>query len=176
MRLFTLCSHLITKESYDWWVTRREWGFRHQISEAKNQKMSITNIWKHLGAFRRRARWLRNFTAKGWFRSLQNWPLAWCDRLPMALTSSFQLQFVYRLKRWIGYFPSFETTYSMHQMDSRKCSKSVQKLMSSWILHVRFLYLLSSLYSWFVFGKGLQSSKSWILHVNELPIDLPWIP
>ena len=38
MRLFTLCSYLITKESYNWWITRREWGFRHQISEAKNLK------------------------------------------------------------------------------------------------------------------------------------------
>ena len=22
--------NLITKESYNWWVTRRKWGFRHQ--------------------------------------------------------------------------------------------------------------------------------------------------
>ena len=33
--LFTLCSYLKTKESYDRWVTRRVWGFRHQISKAK---------------------------------------------------------------------------------------------------------------------------------------------
>ena len=32
MRFFTLCSYLITKESYNWWIKRREWGFRHQIS------------------------------------------------------------------------------------------------------------------------------------------------
>ena len=38
MRLFTLCSYLITKESYDRWITRRVWGFRHQISKAKNLK------------------------------------------------------------------------------------------------------------------------------------------
>ena len=56
------CSYLITKESYNWWITRRKWGFRHQISEANNLKMSVTNIWKHTGAFRRSARWLRNFT------------------------------------------------------------------------------------------------------------------
>ena len=80
-----------------------------------------------------------------WFRSLRNWPLAWCDSLPMALTSSFQLQFVHHLKRWIFYFPSFKTTYSIHEMDYRKCSKSVQQLLSSWILHVRFLSLLSLL-------------------------------
>ena len=47
MRLFTLCSCLITKESYDRWITRRVWGFRHQISRAKkSKKMSITNIGK----------------------------------------------------------------------------------------------------------------------------------
>ena len=162
MRLFTLCSCLIIKESYDWWITRREWGIRHQISEAKNLKMSVANIWKHSGEFHRRARWLQNFTT--WrtpFRSQRlisqprNWPSAWCDRIPMALTSSFQLRIAHRLKHWIADFPSFEKTYSMHQMDSRKCSKSVKQFMSSWILHVRFLSLLSSLHSWFVYGKGL---------------------
>ena len=38
MRLFTLCSYLKTKESYDRWVTRRLWGFRHQISKAKKSQ------------------------------------------------------------------------------------------------------------------------------------------
>ena len=46
MGLFTLCPCLKTKESYDRWVTRRVWGFRHQISKAKNLKMSIVNIGK----------------------------------------------------------------------------------------------------------------------------------
>ena len=46
MRLFTLCSCLKTKESYDRWVTRRVWGFRHQISKAKYLKMSVENIRK----------------------------------------------------------------------------------------------------------------------------------
>ena len=89
-----------------------------------------------------------HFAAKGWFRSdhlvisqLRNWPSTWCDWLPMAITSSFQLQFMYHLKRWIADFPSFETTYSMHEMDSIKCSKCVQLMLSSWILHVRFLFL-----------------------------------
>ena len=170
MRLFTLCSYLITRESYNWWIIRRKWGFRHQISEAKNLKMSVPNIWKHLGGFCRRARWLQNFTSWRtpfrsqrlisqpisqpkadfaaitlWFRSLRNWPSTWCDQLPMALTSSFQLRFMHRLKRWIFYFLSFETTYSIHEMDSKKCSKSIQQFLSSWILHVRFLSLLSLL-------------------------------
>ena len=64
------CSYLITKEFYNWWITRRKWGFRHQISEAKNLKMSVANIWKHSGGFHRRARWLRNFASwKSPFRS-----------------------------------------------------------------------------------------------------------
>ena len=44
--LFTLCSYLKTKESYDWWVTKRVWGFRHQISKAKYLQVSVAHIWK----------------------------------------------------------------------------------------------------------------------------------
>ena len=50
MRLFTLCSYLITKESYDWWITRIKWGFKHQISEEKKSK-SVGR--KYLEALRR---------------------------------------------------------------------------------------------------------------------------
>ena len=46
MRLFTLCTYLKTKESYDRWVTRRLWGIRQQISKAKYLKMSVGNIRK----------------------------------------------------------------------------------------------------------------------------------
>ena len=108
------CFYLITKESYNWWITRRKRGFRHQIFEAKNLKMLVANIWKHSEGFRRCTRWLRN------------WPSAWCDRVPMALTSSFQLRFMHYLKCWISAFLSFEMTYSMHEMHSSKCSKYVQ--------------------------------------------------
>ena len=152
MRLFTLCSYLLTKESYDWWITRRKWGFKQQISEEKNLKVSVTNIWKHSGGFRKHARWLRNFASwRSPFRSLRNWPSAWCNWLPRAITSSFQLRLAHRLKRLITDFSRFETTYSIHKLSSSKCSKSVQQLLSSLILHVRFLSLLS----WFAFGKGL---------------------
>ena len=172
MRLFTICSCLITKESYDRWFTRKEWAFRHQISKAKNLKMLVANIGKHSGEFRSLARWLQNFSswrtpfrsqrlilqpsscdfvAKGWFRSPRNWPSAWCDRLPMALTPSFQLRIAYCLKHWIFYFPSFETTYSMYNLSSRKYSKSGWQWLSSRMLHGRFLSLLSR----FAYGKGL---------------------
>ena len=60
-RLFIIFPNLITKESYNWWIIMRKWEFRHQISEAKCQKMSVANIWKHSGEFRRRTKWLRNF-------------------------------------------------------------------------------------------------------------------
>ena len=46
MRLFTLCTYLKTKESYDRWVIRRLWGFRQQISKAKYLRMSVENIRK----------------------------------------------------------------------------------------------------------------------------------
>ena len=51
-------------------------------------------------------------------------PLAWSDRLPMAVTPSFQLWIMHCLKHSIVDFLSFEMTYSMHKLDSRKCSKS----------------------------------------------------
>ena len=41
----------ITKESYDWWITRRKWGFKQQISEEKNLKESVANIWESSGGF-----------------------------------------------------------------------------------------------------------------------------
>ena len=46
LRLFTPFPNLITKEPYNWWVTRRKWGFRHKKSEAKYPKVSVTNIGK----------------------------------------------------------------------------------------------------------------------------------
>ena len=46
IRLFNLFPNLITKESYNWWVTRRVWEFRHQISKIKYLKMSIAKIEK----------------------------------------------------------------------------------------------------------------------------------
>ena len=39
-RLFILFPNLITKESYNWWITRRFWGFRQQICKAKYLKIS----------------------------------------------------------------------------------------------------------------------------------------
>ena len=122
-RLFTLSSYFLTKESYDWWIIRRKWGFKQQISEDKNLTESITNIWEHTGGFRKLKHDLRKFrklkvsisqkkvdfaTWILWFRSLRNCLSTWCGCLPMAITSSFQLLFAHRLKRWTPDFPSFE--------------------------------------------------------------------
>ena len=46
IRLFNLFPNLITKESYNWWVTKRVWGFRPQISKAKYLKVLVANIGK----------------------------------------------------------------------------------------------------------------------------------
>ena len=62
--------------------------------------------------------------SKADFAVVQNLPSTWSDRLPMVVTPSFQLRIVYRLKHWIVDFLIFETTYSMHKLNSRKCSKS----------------------------------------------------
>ena len=81
-----------------------------------------------LGSFR------RNFAVKGQHfcsprlisQPCKNLHSAWSDRLPMVVTPSFQLQIMHRLKHWIVDFLKFETTYSMHKLNSRNCSKSVR--------------------------------------------------
>ena len=45
-----LFPNLITKESYNWWVTRRFWGFRQQISKEKYLKISQNVGCKYLEA------------------------------------------------------------------------------------------------------------------------------
>ena len=78
------------------------------------------------------AKWLRNFRSKRTtfsqpkanFTAMQKFPSAWSDLLAMAVTPSFQLRIVHRLKHWIVDFLSFETTYRMHKLNSKKCSKS----------------------------------------------------
>ena len=48
--IFTLFPNLIAKESYDRWVTRRVWGFRHQISKEKYLKMSVRKLQENTAA------------------------------------------------------------------------------------------------------------------------------
>ena len=103
--------------------------------DIKYLKQNISNCRSQISrSFRRNstARGLRNFAAKRQhFRSprlisqpCKNLPSTWSDRLPMAVTPSFQLRIVHRLKHWITDFLSFETTYRMHKLDFSKCSKN----------------------------------------------------
>ena len=111
-----------------------------------------------------------DFAAKGWFRSLRNWPSVWSDRLPMALTPSFQLWIVHHLKRWIADFRSFETKYSIHNLSSRKFSKSGWKLLSSWMLHVRFLFASPPCIHDLLMEKNFKASKLWFLMFLSFPL------
>ena len=43
-RLFTLSSYFLAKESYDWWITRRKWGFKQQISERTQVDFAAYNM------------------------------------------------------------------------------------------------------------------------------------
>ena len=100
----------------------------------------VLQLWNHL----------RNF--RNSFRSTL------CNCLQTAITSSFKFRFTHPLKRWTPDFPRFEKTYSMHEMDFRKWSKCVLQMLSSWILHVRFLFF-SSLHSWLALAKNYEAPK-----------------
>ena len=52
--IFTLLTNLKTKESYNWWLSWRILGFRQQKSDGKHLPMSVANIGKHYGPFRKR--------------------------------------------------------------------------------------------------------------------------
>ena len=63
-----LCTYLKTKESYDRWVTRRLWGFRHQISKEKYLKISKEKYLKmsvaHIGKLQENTAALCKMAAK----------------------------------------------------------------------------------------------------------------
>ncbi|WKA12950.1 hypothetical protein VitviT2T_030291 [Vitis vinifera] len=92
--------------------------------------MSVANIGKlqekfhSKGAVKFRSKKTTFLQPKTDFAAVQNFPSAWSDRIPMAVTPSFQLQIMHHLKHWIVDFLSFETTYSMHKLNYKKFSKS----------------------------------------------------
>ena len=69
MRLFTPCTCLKTKESYDRWIIRRFWGFRQQISKAKYLKISQNIGGKYQEALGEHcitcAKWLLSHPGRG---------------------------------------------------------------------------------------------------------------
>ena len=92
--------------------------------------------------------------AKKWFRSCET-PFQMVSRLrnsrsalraclQTTITSSFQLQIVYRLKCWTPDFPSFETRYRMHNLSSRKCFKNVSNSSEMEVRHFRSWFAQSS--------------------------------
>ena len=66
---FTLFPNLIAKKSYNWWVTRRFWGFRQQISKTKYLKISQNVGLKYLEASGEHcitcAKWLLSHLGRG---------------------------------------------------------------------------------------------------------------
>ena len=118
-------------------------------------------------------------------KSFRNDPSAWCNCLPMAITSSFQLWFAHCLKRWTPDFPIFETIYSMYKMDAETCSKIFLKVKvyiairflsskfpCSWIL----LHASFPMFSWLLSYSIMVIShipNSWYLHLTFLYG--PWV-
>ena len=91
---------------------------------------SASNVSQISGNFRRNSTALCKMVVKS-FRSKRVFsqpckilPSDWNDLLEMTVTPLFQLRITHHLNHWISDFLSFETTYSMHNLDSRKCSKS----------------------------------------------------
>ena len=167
MRLFHHFSCLKTKESYDRWITRRIWGFRHQISK----KMSVANIGKLQENFAVVQEGYEISQHEGHhFAALRNLPSARSDRLPMAVTPSFQLWMAHCLKHWIANFPRFEMTYSMHKLSSRKCSKSDWQWLSSRMLHVIFLFASPPCILDLLMAKDFKGSKLWFFMFLSFPL------
>ena len=97
----------------------------------------VSHLRNTLRNFRKLISQLQNFRKERLISQLisqlRNFRSTWCGCFQMAITSSFQLRFTHCLKHWTSNFPSFETTYSMHKMDSKKCLKCILQLLSSWI-------------------------------------------
>ena len=88
----------LAKKSYDWWITRRRMEIYTKISKRKDL------VWS-----RQKQRKIRTTHGLCEFgRCCANFAQAWSSCLPKAISSSFQLQIVHSLKRWILDFLSFE--------------------------------------------------------------------
>ena len=136
--------------------------------------MPITNIGKLQEKFRcKRAAKFRSkrttfLQPKADFAAVQNFPSAWSDRLPMAVTPSFQI--VHRLKHWIANFTIFEMTYSIHKLSSKKCPKSDWQLLSSGMLHGRFLFASPPCIPDLLMAKDFKASILWFFMFLSFPL------
>ena len=121
----------LAKKSYDWWITRR----RMEIYTKKYPKEKISSgVGRNRGKFAPRMGCANlegvvriSHKLRTSWRCCANFAQAWSSCLPKAISSSFELQIVHGLKRWIFDFLSFEMVYSMEKMDIGKCSKSAKE-------------------------------------------------
>ena len=109
--------------------------------------MSVTNIRKHSGDFRRRARWLRNFAA---------WRTPFRSQRLISQPAKLAFSLVWSTFNGSNFFISTPNCAPFEALDwwlpelqndsgSRKCSKSGWQWLSFWMLHGGFLSLLSLL-------------------------------
>ena len=109
----------LANKSYDWWITRRKWKFiqkylKEKISRGVGKTEEISH---HAWAAVRNSWCCVNFAQPEGVvrisRCCANFAQAWSSCIPKAISSSFQLQIIHDLKRWILDFLSFEMVYSM---------------------------------------------------------------
>ena len=91
----------------------------------------------------------------------------------MAVTPSFQLWIVHHLKHWIFDFLSFEMTYRMHKLDSRKCSKSGWHECHQECFMADFSLLPLLAYFERLWQRAMELQRL-VLHEFELPKAFPW--
>ena len=87
-------------------------------------------------------------------------PSVWSDLLAMAVTLSFQLRIVHRLKHWIVNFLSFEKNIECMNWTSGSAPKVADMTVIKNMLHDRFLFASPPCIPDFAYGKGLQSFGS----------------
>ena len=106
----------LAKKSYGWWITRRRMEIYTKISKRVGAQISqFRMLHGDLRKFRKLISqlWIHFRTLEFQFRKVRNCPSAGCSCLAKAISSSFQIQIVHGLKRWILDFLRFEMVYSM---------------------------------------------------------------
>ena len=104
------------------------------------------------------------------FAALRNWPSAWSDLLPMTLTSSFQLRFANRLKRWIFDFLIFERHIACINWTSGSTPKVAEMTViknASWQI---FSLLPLLAFRILLMAKDFKASKLWLFMFLSFPL------
>ena len=133
--------------------------------------VNIGKIQENTAAMR--ARGLQNFAAKGQHFHSRAKIFLQLRVIYFQWLLSFQLRIVNHLKHWIVDFLSFETTYRMHKLNSRKYAKS------GWHdCHLECFMLDFSLLPLLAFRICLwqRTSKLQFFMFLSFPFALSWIP